>query len=74
MGMHPTRDTLAFKYLNRAGGRVMPDVRFLPNYVGGIDDKNNSTAAKLPYGIFKRRAPAVPYGTDWVRHLTPSEC
>jgi hypothetical protein len=26
-GMHPTRDTTAFIYLNQAGGRVMPGVR-----------------------------------------------
>jgi len=28
-GMHPTRDTPDFIYLNRAGGRVMPGVRRL---------------------------------------------
>ena len=28
-GMHPTADTLAFKYLNLAGRRVMPGVRRL---------------------------------------------
>jgi len=25
-GMHPTRDTMAFKFLKGAGGRVMPGV------------------------------------------------
>jgi hypothetical protein len=25
-GMHPTRDTVAFKFLDVAGGRVMPGV------------------------------------------------
>jgi hypothetical protein len=31
-GMHPTRDTPAFKFLNLVGGRVMPGVMPLPRY------------------------------------------
>jgi ketosteroid isomerase-like protein len=33
-GMHPTRDTAAFMYLNLLGGRVMPGVRLLG--LGGL--------------------------------------
>ena len=35
-GMHPTRDTAALIYLNRAGGRVMPGVSWL-SYCGLVD-------------------------------------